>query len=81
MSIREIDNSEDDHAKALKGLRRYNHCRCRYDSIEYNEISAKEMFDDLKSKLSPDQKTYLFPDEIQEIKVWDKVVKYTFDNV
>lgn len=39
------------------------------------------MFDDLKSKLSPDQKTYLFPDEIQEIKVWEKVVKYTFDNV
>ena len=44
----------------------------RFDSMEYEDMSAKEMFTEIKSKLSSDEKTYLFLDEVQEIKNWEK---------
>lgn len=47
---------------------------CRYDSMEYEDLTAKQMYMQLKSALSPDGKTYLFLDEVQEIKGWEKVV-------
>ena len=47
---------------------------CRYDSMEYEDMTAKQMYDQLKERLSPDGKTYLFLDEVQEIKGWEKVV-------
>ena len=47
---------------------------CRYDSMEYEDMTAKQMYAHLKGKLSPDGKTYLFLDEVQEIKGWEKVV-------
>lgn len=47
---------------------------CRYDSMEYEDMTAKQMYAQLKEKLSPDGKTYLFLDEVQEIKGWEKVV-------
>lgn len=46
----------------------------RFDSMEYEDMTAKEMFVELKSKLSDDEKTYLFLDEVQEIKHWEKTV-------
>ena len=46
----------------------------RYDSMEYEDMTAKQMYDQLKERLSPDGKTYLFLDEVQEIKGWEKVV-------
>lgn len=46
----------------------------RFDSMEYDDMTAKEMFTELKGKLSPDGKTYLFLDEVQEIKHWEKTV-------
>lgn len=46
----------------------------RFDSMEYEDMSAKEMFTEIKSKLSSDEKTYLFLDEVQEIKNWEKTV-------
>ena len=46
----------------------------RFDSMEYEDMTAKEMFTELKSRLSPDGKTYLFLDEVQEIKHWEKTV-------
>ena len=46
----------------------------RFDSMEYEDMTAKEMYQELKSRLSPDKKTYLFLDEMQEIKGWEKVV-------
>lgn len=46
----------------------------RFDSMEYEDMSAKEMFTEIKSKLSSDEKTYLFLDEVQEIKSWEKTV-------
>lgn len=47
---------------------------CRYDSMEYEDMTAKQMYTQLKERLSPNGKTYLFLDEVQEIKGWEKVV-------
>ena len=47
---------------------------CRYDSMEYEDMTAKQMYAQLKERLSPNGKTYLFLDEVQEIKGWEKVV-------
>lgn len=45
-----------------------------FDSMEYEDMTAKEMFNEIKSKISSDEKTYLFLDEVQEIKHWEKTV-------
>ena len=47
---------------------------CRYDSMEYVDLTAKDMYDQLKSRLSTEGKTYLFLDEVQEIDGWERVV-------
>ena len=41
---------------------------CRFDSMEYEDMTAKQIYTLLKEKLSPVGKTYLFLDEVQEIK-------------
>lgn len=46
----------------------------RFDSMEYEDTTAKEMYRIIKEKLVPDGKSYLFLDEVQEIKGWEKVV-------
>lgn len=46
----------------------------RFDSMEYEDMSTKELYLELKSKIIPSKKTYLFLDEIQEIEGWEKVV-------
>lgn len=46
----------------------------RFDSMEYEGMSAKEMFSDIKGHLCNGKKTYLFLDEVQEIKNWEKVI-------
>ncbi|MDD6734697.1 MAG: ATP-binding protein [Clostridiales bacterium] len=46
----------------------------RFDSMEYEGMSAKEMFYDIKGRLCNGKKTYLFLDEVQEIKNWEKVI-------
>ncbi len=46
----------------------------RFDSMEYEDMTAKQMFTELKGRLSRNGKTYLFLDEIQEIKGWEKVI-------
>lgn len=47
---------------------------CRYDSMEYVDLTAKDMYDQLKSRLSTEGKPYLFLDEVQEIEGWERVV-------
>ena len=47
---------------------------CRFDSMEYEDMAAKQIYTLLKEKLSPVGKTYLFLDEVQEIKGWEKIV-------
>lgn len=47
---------------------------CRFDSMEYEDMTAKQIYTLLKEKLSLAGKTYLFLDEVQEIKGWEKIV-------
>ena len=47
---------------------------CRFDSMEYEDMTAKQIYTLLKGRLSTKGKTYLFLDEVQEIKGWEKVV-------
>ncbi len=46
----------------------------RLDSMECDDMSAKDMYKAIKEKLSSKGKTYLFLDEVQEIEGWEKVV-------
>ena len=45
-----------------------------FDSMEFEDMTAKQMYSELKSRVSPEGKTYFFLDEVQEIKGWEKVV-------
>ena len=46
----------------------------RFDSMEYEDMTAKQMFEAVKANLSENKKTYFFLDEVQEIEGWEKVV-------
>ena len=46
----------------------------RCDSMEYEGMTAKEMYTSLKESISSEGRTYLFLDEVQEIDGWEKVV-------
>jgi len=46
----------------------------RFDSMEYEDMTAKEMFAEIKGRLSAGKKTYIFLDEVQEVKNWEKAV-------
>lgn len=46
----------------------------RFDSMEYEDMTAKQMFEAVKAKLGENKKTYFFLDEVQEIEGWEKVV-------
>jgi len=46
-----------------------------FDSMKHEDIkTAKTLYEEVKSKLSPHGKTYLFLDEIQEVESWEKAV-------
>src|SRR5574344_1495397 len=55
---------------------------CRFDSLEYEGFTAKQVLQNLKEQLSS-KRTYFFLDEVQEIEGWEKVVNdlYTDSNV
>ena len=46
----------------------------RFDSMLYENMTAKEMYKDISGKLSSDSRTYIFLDEVQEIEGWERVV-------
>ena len=46
----------------------------RFDSMDYEDMTAKDVFKAVKEKLNPTGRTYLFLDEVQEIEGWEKVV-------
>ncbi len=46
----------------------------RFDSMEYEGMTAKSLYNTIKERLSPENKTYLFLDEVQEIPSWEKTV-------
>ena len=57
-----------------RGIEKERIIHYNFDSLEYEGISSKELFAEIKKKLDPIRKTYLFLDEIQEIDGWEKVV-------
>lgn len=46
----------------------------RFDSMVYEDMTAKQMFTEIRDRLEGKGKTYLFLDEVQEIRGWEKVV-------
>ena len=46
----------------------------RFDSMEYDDMNAKQMFETVKARLCDGGRTYFFFDEVQEIDGWEKVV-------
>ncbi|MBQ7378631.1 MAG: ATP-binding protein [Clostridia bacterium] len=46
----------------------------RFDSMEYEDMTAKQIYKEIKSRLTSDATTYLFLDEVQEIDGWEKLV-------
>ena len=48
--------------------------RYRFDSMEYEDMTSKQMYTELKGRLIDGKKTYFFLDEVQEITGWEKVV-------
>ncbi|MBP3660753.1 MAG: AAA family ATPase, partial [Oscillospiraceae bacterium] len=57
-----------------RGIPREQIVSYRFDSMEYEGMTAQQMYQALKSRLCPDGKTYFFLDEMQEIEGWEKVV-------
>ena len=46
-----------------------------FDSMQHEDIkTAKKLYSEVKEKLNPNGKTYLFLDEIQEVESWEKAV-------
>lgn len=46
----------------------------RFDSMEYADMTAKQMYAELRSRIVSVGKTYFFLDEVQEIEGWERVV-------
>ena len=57
-----------------RGIREAQIVSYRFDSMEYEDMTAKQMYTALKGLLCPDGRTYFLLDEVQEIKGWEKVV-------
>ena len=61
--------------KKKRGIRDNQILHYSFDSLEYEDLkTAKTLFTHLKQHLCPAGRTYLFLDEIQEVKSWEKVV-------
>lgn len=46
----------------------------RFDSMQYEDMTARQMFEEAKARMSSEGRTYFFLDEVQEIDGWEKVV-------
>lgn len=57
-----------------KGIPKDRIVSCRFDSMQYEDMTAKQMYEELKSRVSENGRTYFFLDEIQEINGWERVV-------
>ena len=57
-----------------RGIAKEQIVNYRFDSMEYDDMNAKQMYEELKSKLCHGKKTYFFLDEVQDVEGWEKVV-------
>lgn len=58
----------------VKGVSEEQIVSYRFDSMEYEDMTAKQMYTELKSRLSANGRTYFFLDEMQEVNGWERVV-------
>ena len=52
----------------------------KYSEMEYDEMTAKEMYKDIKAAILGMGRCYLILDEVQEIKGWEKVLNDLLEN-
>jgi len=57
-----------------KGVSDSSIVRFNFDTLEWQNADAKQVFEILKTKLAPSGRTYLFLDEIQEIEHWERLI-------
>ncbi len=57
-----------------RGISKENIIVRRYNEVQYEDMSAKDMYSDLVQAISNKGRCYLFLDELQEINGWEKVV-------
>ena len=57
-----------------RGISEKRIVRFNFDTLEWQNADAKQVFDIIKGKLVPNERTYLFLDEIQEIEHWERLV-------
>ena len=57
-----------------KGIAKEQIVSYRFDSMEYDDMNAKQMLSELKDRIVPGRRTYFFLDEVQEIGGWEKVI-------
>lgn len=55
-----------------KGIPKESIVSYRFDSMEYDALTAKQMFEELKGRLQSGRKIYFFLDE--EVEGWEKAV-------
>ncbi|MCL2499911.1 MAG: ATP-binding protein [Defluviitaleaceae bacterium] len=58
-----------------RGVPSQNIIEYNLDSMQYEDIKdAKRFYEDVKKRLAPSGRTYIFLDEIQEVNDWEKAV-------
>ncbi|MCL2602949.1 MAG: ATP-binding protein [Defluviitaleaceae bacterium] len=58
-----------------RGVPSQNIIEYNLDSLQYEDIKdAKRFYEEVKSRITPNGKTYIFLDEIQEVNDWEKAV-------
>ena len=57
-----------------RGISENHILRFNFDTLEWQNVDAKQAFELIKAKLVPKNRTYLFLDEIQEIDHWERLV-------
>ncbi len=65
MLVRELINSGVSSDKIIQR---------KYNTPDYDDFTSKDMYNELKEAIGNKDRCYLFLDEIQEIKGWEKVV-------
>ena len=48
--------------------------RFNFDTLEWQNVEVRRVFEIIKEKLAPSGRTYLFLDEIQEVDYWERLV-------
>lgn len=62
-----------------RGVKAENIISRKYNEIENEDMTSMEMYSDLKASLEGKGRCYLFLDEIQEIKGWERAINSVFE--